>query len=177
MGVSMLLSTILEEVSLDSIASSKGYTIRDIYHGTDTPFNKFLSKVHKNVDVPDTGQVVYATDSEEDAKIAGHPASGKSIVMKLYGKMTKPFVVDAKGTDKRRSFGKAGFSKLIKMAKEKGHDGAIIKNIIDFGDKPQTTYIFFNNKNVKLAQPTTDDAGQPIPIEKRFDSSTDDLRY
>ncbi len=173
----MLLRTILEDLSLDGSAISKGYTIKDIYHGTDTPFNRFLPKAKKNVDAPDTTQVVYATDSEEEAKIAGHPASGKTVVMKLYGKMTKPFIVDAKGTDKRRSFGKVGYGKLIKMAKDKGHDGAIIKNIIDFGDKPQTTYIFFNPKNVKFAGPTVDDNGQSIPIEKRFDSSTDDLRF
>ncbi len=172
-----MLKTLLEEVSLENAAKSKGYNISGIYHGTDTPFTKFSSKAKKSVVAPDTTNVIYATDSEEEAKIAGHPASGKAIVMPLYGKMLKPFVVDAQGTQKQRSFGKVGYYKLIKMAKEKGHDGAIIKNIIDFSDTPQTTYIFFNNKNVKLAQPTVDDNGQPIPIENRFDSSTDDLRF
>lgn len=173
-----MLKTILEGISLDGAANSKGYTIKNIFHGSDTKFNKFSPHAKKNFVTNDTfGGVVYATDSEEEARIAGHPASGKSVVMKLYGKMTNPFVVDAKGTEKQRSFGKVGYGKLIKLAKENGHDGAIIKNIIDIGDKPQTTYIFFNSKNVKLAEPTIDDQGQPIPVERRFDSNTDDLRF
>jgi hypothetical protein len=173
----MLLRTILEDLSLDSAAISKGYTIKDIYHGTSEKFTSFSHKAQKNVQAPDTHGVVYATDSENEARIIGHPASGKSVVMKLYGKMDRPFVVDAKGTSKERSFGKVGYGKLIKMAKEKGHDGAIIKNIVDFTETPQTTYIFFDTKNVKLAGPTVDDNRQPIPVEKRFDSSTDDLRF
>ena len=175
------LKSILLEIDndsdLDALAYKFGYTIKDIYHGTSEKFYSFKHDIPKNVIANDNNNVIYATDSKEEARSAGNPKRSNSIVMKLYGKMETPFIIDAKGTEKNRSFGEIGYQKLIKIAKSKGCDGAIIKNVIDFGDVPQTTYIFFNNRNVKLSGVTIDNTGVSIPLEKRFDSSNADLRY
>ena len=160
------LKELIDDGVIDGLAKKSGYSIKDIYHGTTERFNSFKHDVIKNVDAKDTGNVIYATDSEDEAKFAGSPNRNQSIVMKLYGRMQRPFVVDAKGTEKNKSFGEIGYQKLIKMAKAKGCDGAIIKNIIDFGDIPQTTYIFFDNRNVKLSGITKDDRGIEIPLKK-----------
>jgi hypothetical protein len=166
-----------EKSSEDTVANNKGYNIKNIYHGTTEKFNVFKFDTLKNVKASDTDKVIYATDSEEEAKIAGSPDSGRSKVMKLYGKLKNPMVVDAKGTEKNKSFGTIGYKKLIQMAKSRNHDGAIIKNVIDFGNTPQTTYIFFDTKAVKLAGETKDNSGNLIPLSQRFNSTVDDLRF
>lgn len=170
-------SILCENSIIDAEARKKGYNIKNIYHGTSNKFTKFDLSAAKNVDAKDTDGVIYASDDEQEARYAGHPDSKKSIVMKLYGKLNKPFIVDAMGTEKNRSFGAIGYKKLIQMAKNKGHDGIIIKNIIDFGDTPQTTYVFFDINSVKFAEETYDDDGRLIPIDKRFDSSNPDMRF
>ena len=172
------LKQLLEESGendIDSAAQRAGYTIKNIYHGTSEKFTSFKPG-QKNVEAEDTDGVIYATDSEDEAKFAGSPSTSRSIVMKLYGKMKNPLVIDAKGTKKERSFGNIGYKKVIQFAKSKGNDGVIIKNVIDFSNSPQTTYIFFSNKDVKMAGVTYDDSGNVIPLKFRFDSSKEDLR-
>lgn len=124
--------------------------LMNVFHGTSEVFVKFDSNNIKNVMANDTDDVVYATDSEEEARIAGNPSILKSIVIKLRGKMNNPFVVDANGTEKHKSFGNIGYKKVIDMAKNNNHDGIIIKNVIDFGNIPQTTFIFLNPKTLEI---------------------------
>jgi hypothetical protein len=141
---------LLMRIQIPSYSPIMKYNIKNIYHGTSEKFSNFSFDVAKNVEAFDTYRVIYATDSKEEAKIAGHPVRSKSIVMKLCGELNHPLIVDAKGTRKERSFGVIGYKKLIETAKSKNHDGVIIKNIIDFSDIPQTTYIFFKKESVKL---------------------------
>jgi hypothetical protein len=127
------------------------YNIKNIYHGTSKRFKSFKHNVIKNVKAKDTDNVIYATDYENEARIAGSPDKNKSIVIKLEGRMNNPYIIDCKGTEKHKSFGKIGYTKLIKIAKSNKNDGIIIKNVIDFSDIPQTTYIFFNSEDVKIS--------------------------
>ena len=71
------------------------------------------------------------------------------------------------------------------LAKENGHDGLIIKNIIDYGAsyegeeyEPFTEYIAFNQEQIKSADPITyAEDGSVIPLSERFDPTNNDIRY
>lgn len=160
--------------TIDEMAHSKGFHNK-AFHGTSSKW-KAYEFGKRATDAPD--EAIYLTDSHEEAIIAGSPNRNKSIVMELFYKAENPFIVDAKGTEKDRSFGKAGYRKLIALAKAKGHDSAIIKNIIDFGDSPQTTIIIFNPSSIKSSDSVTyDDNNIEIPLSQRFDVTKDDIRY
>ena len=74
---------------------------------------------------------------------------------------------------------------LAKIAKDKGYDGVIYKNIVDNGGRNQseykisTVYNFFNpQQQVKSADAVTyDDKGNVIPLSERFNKSNDDIRF
>lgn len=119
-----------------------------VYHGTDTLFDKFDDTALKNVISSDSMKVIYATDSVKEAVYAGSPEKSKVIIMKLEISLTNPIIIDAKNIEKNRSFGNVGYSKLIRYAKLNNHDSVIIKNIIDFSNTPQTTYILFNSNQI-----------------------------
>lgn len=68
----------------------------------------------------------------------------------------------------------------IKSAKRKGYDGLIIRNLDDAAGVTEVSNHFavFDSNQIKLADPVTyDDAGQPIPLLKRFQSESDDIRF
>ena len=64
---------------------------------------------------------------------------------------------------------------LEEMLSDKGYDCIIYKNQIE--DIGSYSVCMFNPNNIKLAKTTYDDNGNPIPLDKRFDTSTDDVRY
>ena len=73
----------------------------------------------------------------------------------------------------KMQFGASGiqFRDAVRSGK---YDGVIIKNTIDEG----TIYIALKSNQVKLADHITKDSdGNDIPIEKRFDSTSNDMRY
>lgn len=68
----------------------------------------------------------------------------------------------------------------IKSAKRKGYDGLIIRNLDDAAGVTEVSNHFavFDSNQIKLADPVTyDDAGQPIPLSKRFRTESDDIRF
>jgi len=55
------------------------------------------------------------------------------------------------------------------MAKAAGHDSVVVKDVVDYGDVPQTTTILLNPSQIKSADPVTYDAkGNVIPLSQRF---------
>jgi hypothetical protein len=119
-----------------------------VYHGTDTVFDKFDNTALKNVMTSESVDVIYATDSVKEAVYAGSPDTSKVIIMKLEILLNNPLTIDAKNTEKNKSFGNIGYSNLIRYAKLNYHDSVIIKNIKDFSDESQTTYILFNSNQI-----------------------------
>jgi len=70
------------------------------------------------------------------------------------------------------------FSSLLNKAIKNGNDGAVFENVQDGSDEYDTIYVVFDPTQYKSADPVTyDDNGNVIPLSKRFDQSTDDLRY
>lgn len=76
-----------------------------------------------------------------------------------------------------------GHKEFVNDAIASGHDGVIINDVIDYGSppiggfKPSTDYIAFNSAQIKSADPVTyDDAGNVIPLSKRFNFSSADIR-
>ena len=72
---------------------------------------------------------------------------------------------------------------LANWARENGYDGIIFKNIEDSGQYGDSlaadVFTFFNPQaQVKSADPVTyDDAGNVIPLSKRFNEENEDIRY
>jgi hypothetical protein len=71
---------------------------------------------------------------------------------------------------------------LASMERGHGHDGLIITDEDADVSKPIRQWaeeiIVFDSRQIKSAAPTTyDDQGNPILLEKRFDSSNPDIRY
>lgn len=64
---------------------------------------------------------------------------------------------------------------IKEIINEHGYDCIIYKN--EKEDVGNYSIAMFNPNNIKLATETTDDNGQPIPLSKRFDTSTNDVRY
>ena len=72
---------------------------------------------------------------------------------------------------------------LARYAKDAGYNGVRISNLKDSGgaiqyNAPSDVYIFFNNKQMKSADPVTyDDNGNVIPLSERFNAANEDIRY
>lgn len=123
--------------------------IKGVYHGTDVYFEKFdFGHKNKNFGEDDSTGVVYATDLFKEAKQIAHPVEKDALIMKFDIVLKNPMIVDGVGTEKQRSFGKVGYSKLIRIARENNCDSVIIKNIIDYSAEPQTTYILFKDEQI-----------------------------
>ncbi len=74
--------------------------------------------------------------------------------------------------------------RLSEYAQDRGYDGVIFKNLKDTGGEMNTkdpisdVYVVFNPNNVKSADPFTyDDNGDLIPLEERFNSKKNELRF
>jgi len=104
----------------------------------------------------------------------------------LYGNIgDKPLIIDAEdrdwltlkapevmGDDKYHST-----DAIAKEAKKQGYTALIVKNVYDGGAKADD-YIFFNENQVKSADPVTyDDNGEVIPLSERFNPEKQDIRY
>ena len=64
---------------------------------------------------------------------------------------------------------------IEEMLSDEGYDCIIYKNQKE--DIGNYSVCMFNPNNIKLASITYDDNGNEIPLDERFDTSTDDVRY
>lgn len=72
---------------------------------------------------------------------------------------------------------------LAKFARKYGYDGAIFRNVKDsptagiYKNDPQDTFAVFKSNQIKSADPVTyDDQGNIIPLSKRFNEQSNDIR-
>ena len=113
-------------------------------------------------------------------------------VYALYGKTDNLMDIDAGGAYWSAIDGKLIGKKgkvttrdVSRVAKRKGLDGVVIRNLIDYGGDtqngeypPRDVFIYFNENALKSADPVTyDDAGNVIPLSERFDTAEKDLRF
>lgn len=66
---------------------------------------------------------------------------------------------------------------LARTAKKLGYDGMVVTIPQSYGSGDFTEYAFFDSNNVKLMEVTYDDNGELIPLSRRFDVSSQDMRY
>lgn len=128
----------------------------------------------------------YATaDSYADDRRAWDYQNAEPQTIPLYLSIKNPMIVDGKGRHWRDT------EKHVQEAKEKGHDGIIIRNSIDFydsqegrGGKPTTVYAWFKPNQAKSAvdgQLRSRIDGQPIQNATGntgdFDPNNPDIRF
>jgi len=64
----------------------------------------------------------------------------------------------------------------VELLKEKGYDGIVYTNVVE--DSGSDSYIAFDPSQIKSADPVTyDDKGNIIPLSKRFNPESPDIRY
>lgn len=121
----------------------------------------FLPYWERNGKTEDIGESYYyppytnlVPDIREALRHGGPPMSGTYAV---YARMLKPLVVDGKGAPWMHIPYKGGYYKtnqLSAIAKEKGHDGLILRNIYDSNiaqDEISDVYVVFDPHNIKSA--------------------------
>ena len=74
-------------------------------------------------------------------------------ILRLYARIVKPFVIDAKGRrfDNLNGDGSGIAEDFVKEAKAKGCDGIIIYNVVDGNMRKTNEYIVFSPNQVKSA--------------------------
>jgi hypothetical protein len=177
--LSNIVENILSGDSVRKVARTRGYNIKAYkgYYPKDTDTDQPFFVMQRKSLFP-------SMHSDEDIKISGFFAANPRVARlfifrggvfgRFYLKFNNPKVFD--GSGKRAGtlqFKKGGieFRNAVRSGK---YDGIIIKNTSD----EDTIYIALNPTSIKLADETTyDDENQPIPLDKRFDSSISDFRY
>ena len=130
--------TKLSQPAREARAKKLGFnTDLTLYHGTGSK-NIWRLKWKEG----DPEPAVFVAD---DPKIAS-AYSGSGHIMELWGKLENPKTIDWGG----HHFSSSKMSNDIMQAKAEGHDGLIIKNILDIGSsKPHNQYAFFKPGNLR----------------------------
>lgn len=138
---------------VDEKAKQAGYTIKG-YHGTNDKFNKV--DLNKGA----MGSFWFAGDKEQiEAGESG--AVGTDIIKELYVRINKPA-----GWKEYEKYS------MLELARD-GYDGVILPD----NDGTFTGFVWQNPAQVKSADPIIkDDNGKIIPLSKRFNTKSRDLR-
>jgi hypothetical protein len=118
-----------------------------VYHGTPSKFTTFAGRSKHIAQFPEEiGTSFFTADKEMGRGYAG----GTNDPMAVYISMQNPYVHDAGG----QWWISANF-KAIKAAKAGGHDGVIIRNVIDTAagqsQRPHDVYVAFRPEQIKSA--------------------------
>jgi hypothetical protein len=172
---------------VDEAAKAAGYTTK-VFHGTISQFNKPNTPLF----LGDEGTAMsYAQD-----RAMGYGEGANPVTYKIYAK----FKNTASESDVKQAATDLGLevendmaytaldpkisgskyvSRVISELKKRGYDSA---NIDDFSpDNAQEvikSFVAFDPSQLKLADPITkDNAGNVIPLSRRFKATSDDIRY
>ncbi|MBU6382578.1 MAG: hypothetical protein KGR21_09265 [Proteobacteria bacterium] len=143
---------------VDEAAKAAGYTVGPVFHGTQTrtKFTEFFPRSH------------FGTEAQ-----AQKVATNRGRLYRVFLKLNNPAETSDMGF-------KAKWTAESKRLKAKGHDGIVYRNIWESPNfaKPDLSYVVFDPSQIKSAEPITrDDAGNVIPLSKRFQASSEDIRY
>ena len=185
---------------VDEAAKAAGYKTDPLWHRTWTKFNKFipggpdaevsswLSKEGtQRTQIGPSGRVVFMSfDKEETPSFHNQKQTGERFI-KAYANIRNPLVVDDDTRDFAIDVYAEGFKEFPLLVTEEAR-----KSLVDNGHdavllyyKGRTTadgkadeVILLNPSQIKSADPVTyDDAGNIIPPSKRFQKTSDDIRY
>jgi hypothetical protein len=157
---------------VDEAAKAAGYNIGPVYHGTTSEFSVFsASKVRFKED----GSTFFFTDSKGDAEVfAENEGSAAPKILSAHLSLRDPLELTAKNESPVQMWDYAN-GRIGDEARKSEHDGVII-SATDRRDG--SLFAAFEANQIKSAEPITrDDKGNEIPLNKRFDETTKDMRY
>lgn len=157
----------MDEASRMARARELGFdTSRVSYHGSPDARgidDGFKSKRERILGADDPNRAFFFTDDARVAKSYADPhrafdyQGSEPAVVPAYLKMTNPKTINWEGKRWR------GTEKMIEEARVAGHDGVVIKNVIDDyqgGTKPTTVRVVFNPEQVRKPQAAFDPANK-----------------
>lgn len=115
-----------------------------------SPYSNEMSNMLVNTD---TGDETNADYTRVDLIKRWLSRSYEGGILRLYARIVKPFVIDAKGRrfDNLNGNGSGIAEDFVKEAKAKGCDGIIIYNVVDGNMREANEYIVFSPNQVKSA--------------------------
>jgi len=116
-----------------------------------------------------------AAKRRENAKVYNVYLKGKFMELDAEGKTPEEL-----SATKDLSEFDGSLTAAIKKAKKDGYDGVVFRNLDDAPNisDPSDHYAVIDPKAIKLSDPITrDDSGNVIPLSKRFDVGSRDMRY
>jgi len=164
---------------VDGAAKAMGYTVGPVFHGTKSKFNQFDMAAARD-------GAHFFSESKDHASHFGKVGayyikpgkirkSSHAEIDRLWDKAHPRQNDPDFETDLiPRDF----IGDLVKKVKldRKGYGTLYIPDLSDLGDE-YGVYMPFNSSQIKSADPVTyDDAGKAIPLSKRFNSTSDDMR-
>ena len=164
---------------VDEAAETAGYSRSNAFdYDTDNYFPWFHGSPEGGITVfKNRFDEYYFSNDRDTANSFG------DAVYESYLKMSNPLIADAFGGDKYSvtfEGEKMSVDDFVQIAKTKGHDSAIIENVVDSVGgvtDPSTIVAVFNPTQIKSADPVTyDDAGDVIPLSQRFRPTSPDIR-
>lgn len=168
---------------VDSAAKKAGYNIGPVYHGTIEKFTKFDNKKTGKNDLGLWGRGHYFTSNKDTSKSYALRQGDDISIIKAYIKIKNPLILkvgddliirmpDGSNTKDWVGYNLDG-SKIKSYAQENGHDGVVqLKRNGEIGD-----LVAYHPNQIKSADPVTyNDQGNIIPLSRRFNDSTDDIR-
>lgn len=163
------------ERMVEQAAKKAGYNVGPVYHGTSAQFTVFTPSKVGNF-----GPGVYVAFDEAEAKRYADRSKGNRII-KGYARITNPIVGrDAnEASEKLFSMFPAGNDQqVIANAIARGYDAVVAEGALSTvfgGSGPQAS--LFSSSQIKSADPVTyADDGSIIPLSRRFDPTTNDIR-
>jgi hypothetical protein len=166
---------------VNQAADAAGYDSPQLYHGS---IEKELRKLDPKKAVEVEGGVFLSTNEDVAYDYTFERAYGDIIseeplgdIVRARVKFNNPLEYKPKG----KIVDAIEMGRAIKTAKEQGNDGLIIRDIDDTvqgsGDMGDV-YVAFSPEQIKSNDPITrDNRGEIIPLNKRFDSQTEDIRF
>jgi len=177
-------------------AKKARYPEGPFWHGTDSDFTVFKNKggkVHvlfSTIDIPRSGY--FFSDNEEVAKSFGDKVMGVFLSMEQTADFTSNYTghiieeLVQKGFNERwfyygnmwDKFDDSDGAWLVFTLKSLGYDSAIIPEPGTDEREDSTSYIVFDQNQMKLSDPITfNDNGTVIPLSQRFNPLMYDIRY
>jgi len=168
----------------EEYVASKG---RPLWHGSNTEIEKFdPSMLGKSTGAKSAEHGFFLTNDFEEALGYGDIATGKKgegiKVTKAWADLKNPKIIDFKGKD----YPEGEINKLVLEAKKEGHDGAILKKIVDsplvieivtkntvvfdaskIKTKPQLTAEFNAAKAKQAEKPLTSEVKEKAPVAEK----------
>lgn len=151
------------QAMVDAAAKAAGYTIGPVYHGTKAKFNEFVLTQQNDAGWLGAGFYFYGDRAEAAQYGPTNP---------YYLKIEDIHFINEDEHDRLVEGNDPEASKLFsKEVMDYGHDGAFYN-----GDLRQE-YVVFSPNQIKSADPIVhDDAGNIIPLSKRFKPASNDVR-